>query len=310
VTAIFTERMWPVSYIESFLFPASSRLPRCSNSRSIFVASYDIVPHLLDVCVSTFSVLGTVGGKTYGIAKNVNLIAVKVLNSQGSGSAAGAIAGINWVVTNADPDRRAVINMSIGGGLDIPLNEAVNNAVAAGVVVVVAAGNSNADACGFSPASAADAITVGATAKDDGRAFVPPYWASNYGSCLDIFAPGVGILSCSLDGGGRIASGTSMASPHVAGVAALLLEMNPTLTPAEVTQKMIDDATDGVVGNQRGSPNKLLYTGDITGPLQGPDTPDPPAEEPDCAADSASCSSNGDCCSGSCKGGGSNRFCK
>jgi subtilisin family serine protease len=202
----------------------------------------------------------------YGIAKMSNMIAVKVLNSQGSGSSADIIAGINWVVVEDQLSlNRAVINMSLGAnGVYTPLNDAVNNAVKAGVVVAVAAGNSNVDACGTTPASAADAITVGATKKDDARASF-----SNYGVCVDIFAPGVDIVSCAttnnpVQSSYSTKNGTSMSSPHVAGVAALLLEEDPTLTPAQLADRMLADATPGVVDAAGpGSPNLMLCTGKI-----------------------------------------------
>jgi subtilisin family serine protease len=233
-------------------------------SCSLLVATSSMMmPHLLDVYVSPISVLGTVGGTKYGIAKNVNLIAVKVLDSTGSGSFSWVIAGINWVVANADPNRRAVINLSLGGGAYTPVNDAVNNAVAAGVIVAVSAGNGNEDACGRSPASAASAITVGATGTNDARASF-----SNFGTCLDIFAPGVSIRSCSTltPDASTLKNGASMASPHVAGVAALLLDEDPALTPALLLDRMLADATSGIVTNlpvNETTPNEFLYTGDI-----------------------------------------------
>jgi subtilisin family serine protease len=221
------------------------------------------LPHLVYICASySISILGTVGGTKYGIAKNANLIAVKVLNSKGSGSSAGIIAGIDWVAKQLRPNG-AVINMSLGSSsVNSALNSAVERAVTAGVTVVVAAGNSNVSACTASPASATNAITVGATGKDDARASF-----SNYGTCVDIFAPGVDITSdYKLQGYTWTISGTSMASPHVAGVAALLLDENPTLTPAQIADRIRADATPGVVvGAGYRSPNFMLYTGTITG---------------------------------------------
>jgi subtilisin family serine protease len=260
------------------------------------------------LCVSTISVLGTVGGTKYGIAKNANLIAVKVLNSQGSGSWGGIIAGIDWVVAQANlaGSNRAVINMSLGGGFTSALNDAVNNAVAAGVVVAVAGGNENQDACRVSPASAANAITVGATATNDARASY-----SNFGSCIDIFAPGSSIISCGTSQSSSSSkSGTSMAAPHVAGVAALILQEDPTITPALLAQKILADATSGVVvGPGLQSPNLMLYTGSITVPITTPistPSPDPVpapiiAPAPSCTAKFAFCSTNSDCCSNTCR---------
>jgi subtilisin family serine protease len=214
------------------------------------------VPH---VVIFPFS---CVGSKRYGIAKNSNLIAVKALNSNGRGSTCGVIAAINWV-TNQPRPNGAVINMSLGSSrVSPPLNDAVERAVAAGVHVVVSAGIRNSDACGQSPASAVNAITVGATGQDDAKAYF-----SNYGECLDIFAPG--IESTTLRNGYySINSGTSMAAHHVAGVAALLLQEYPTLTPAPLTDRMRADATAGVVTDeQSGSPNLLLNTEAINEPL-------------------------------------------
>jgi hypothetical protein len=225
----------------------------------LFLCDFKIqISHLVHVCACySILILGTVGSKRYGIAKNVNLIAVKVMNSRGRGSWCGVIAGIDWVIRQPRPNG-AVINMSLGSTYVFkPVDDAVEAAVQAGVHVVVAAGNSNRDACGASPASAVNAITVGATGQDDARAYF-----SNYGGCLDMFAPGVAIHSTYVwNGYYAIGSGTSMAAPHVAGVAALLLQEDPTLTPAQLTQRMRADATAGIVtSEQAGSPNLLLNT--------------------------------------------------
>ncbi len=201
-------------------------------------------------------VAGTVGGTTYGVAKGVTLIPVRVLNCRGSGTTSGVIAGINWVIENHAANVPAVANMSLGGGASSSLDAAVANAVADGVTFVVAAGNSNADACAYSPARAPSAITVGATTSTDARASY-----SNYGSCLDIFAPGTAITSAwyTSTTATNTISGTSMAAPHVAGVAALLLETDTAATPATITSRLLAQATPGKVTNPGvGSPNLLL----------------------------------------------------
>lgn len=201
-------------------------------------------------------VSGTVGGTTYGVAKGVTLHAVRVLNCAGSGSNSGVIAGIDWVRLNHV--KPAVANMSLGGGASSAIDQAVANAVGAGVTMVVAAGNSNANACNYSPARAPSAITVGATTSTDARASY-----SNFGSCLDIFAPGSSITSAwrTSNTATNTISGTSMASPHVAGVAALYLAGNPGASPATVANALIAAATTGVVtGAGTGSPNRLLFT--------------------------------------------------
>ncbi|MYR62532.1 S8 family serine peptidase, partial [Streptomyces sp. SID625] len=176
---------------------------------------------------------------------------------------APVLAGIDWVTKNAV--KPAVANMSIGGGKTQSVNDAVAASIASGVTWVVAAGNNNADACSYSPASTTSAITVGATDSRDARA---TGWSngqgSNYGSCLDIFAPGDSIVSSSNAGdtASQTMSGTSMATPHVAGAAALLLAAHPTWSPAQVRDQLVADATSGKVTDPRsGSPNKLLYTG-------------------------------------------------
>lgn len=206
-------------------------------------------------------VAGTVGGTTWGVAKNTSLIAVRVLNCQGSGTTSGVIAGVDWVTANHV--KPAVANMSLGGSASSTLDNAVANAVAAGVTFVVAAGNSNANACNYSPARAASAITVGATTTSDARASY-----SNFGSCLDIFAPGSGITSAwsTSNTATNTISGTSMASPHVAGAAALYLQGNPDASPATVTSALTSNSTTGKVTSAgTGSPNRLLYTGFIGG---------------------------------------------
>ena len=201
-------------------------------------------------------VSGTVGGTTYGVAKMVKLVAVRVLNCSGSGTTSGVIAGIDWVT--AHRVLPAAANMSLGGGYSASLNTAVENSIASGVVYAIAAGNSTADACTFSPASAPSAITVGATDITDTFASF-----SNYGTCVKINAPGVDITSAWI--GSNTAtntiSGTSMAAPHVAGAAALYLQVNPTATPAQVQSALVSNATPNVITSiGPATPNLLLYT--------------------------------------------------
>ncbi|MGK0618218.1 S8 family peptidase [Meiothermus cerbereus] len=201
-------------------------------------------------------VAGTVGGSVYGVAKSVRLYAVRVLDCSGSGTTSGVIAGVDWVRQNAQ--KPAVANMSLGGGASSALDTAVNNAINAGITFALAAGNSNRDACQFSPARVTAGITVGATTSTDARASY-----SNYGSCLDLFAPGSSITAAwiSSDTSTNTISGTSMATPHVAGVAALYLQSNPSASPATVRNAIVDNATSGVVSNAgRRSPNLLLYS--------------------------------------------------
>ncbi len=218
-------------------------------------------------------VAGTVGGSTYGVAKRVTLHGVRVLDCNGSGTTSGVVAGINWVTANHT--KPAVANMSLGGGASTTLDTALRNSVAAGVVHVVAAGNENSDACNSSPAREPLAITVGATNSSDQRASF-----SNYGSCLDIFAPGVNILSSWYTGDNATGSlsGTSMASPHVAGVVALHLAGSPSASPADVAASLNNAATTGTVSDPgSGSPNRLLYN--LLGPAPTP-TPTPTGTPP------------------------------
>lgn len=206
-------------------------------------------------------VAGTVGGRNHGVAKGVNLIAVRVLDCNGSGTTAGVIAGVDWVTANAK--KPAVANMSLGGGANTALDNAVKKSIASGVSYAVAAGNGNilgwpVNACNSSPARVPEAITVGATDKTDRRASF-----SNYGTCLDLFAPGVSITSAWKDNdtATNTISGTSMATPHTAGVAALYLATHPTSSPAQVRDALVNNATSGkVVDPRTGSPNKLLHS--------------------------------------------------
>ena len=202
-------------------------------------------------------VAGTVGGSTYGVAKGVTLHPVRVLDCGGSGTWAGVIAGIDWVAANRVLP--AVANMSLGGGANASVDAAVANLTNAGVTVAVAAGNNSSDACGFSPARAPSAITVGSTTSTDAASSF-----TNWGTCLDIFAPGSSITSSWNTGNTatNTISGTSMASPHVAGAAALYLASNPSATPAAVRNALVANATPNKVTSipGSGSPNLLLYT--------------------------------------------------
>ncbi|MEH1014169.1 S8 family serine peptidase, partial [Micromonospora sp. CPCC 206060] len=212
-------------------------------------------------------VAGTVGGTAYGIAKGVTLVGVRVLDCGGSGTYAQVIAGIDWVTGDHDPGEPAVANMSLGGGFDQATNDAVTRSIADGVSYGVAAGNeTGTDACTKSPASTPNAITVGSTTNTDARSSF-----SNIGTCLDIFAPGSSITSAwnTNDTATNTISGTSMATPHVVGAAALVLAASPSYTPQQVRDKLVNDATSGVVTSPgTGSPNKLLYVGNITPPTQ------------------------------------------
>ena len=212
-------------------------------------------------------VAGTVGGTTYGVAKSVTIHPVRVLGCTGSGTNAGVIAGIDWVAQNRVLP--AVANMSLGGGASQATDDAIARLTSAGVTVVVAAGNSNDNACNYSPARAPSAITVGSTTSTDARSSF-----SSFGTCLDIFGPGSSITSAWYTSTTAIntISGTSMASPHVAGVAALYLANNPSATPAQVTTALINNSTPNIVTSPgTGSPNRLLYSifGGTTPPPTG-----------------------------------------
>jgi subtilisin family serine protease len=203
-------------------------------------------------------VAGTVGGSTYGVAKGVTLVAVRVLSCSGSGSTSGVIAGVDWVRGNHAAGQPAVANMSLGGGVSASLDAAVNNCINDGVTFAIAAGNSNANACNSSPARVAAAITVGSTTSSDARSSF-----SNFGSCVDLFAPGSSITSAwsTSNTATNTISGTSMATPHVAGVAALYLQGSPSASPSTVRNALVNNATTNRLTNiGSGSPNRLLFT--------------------------------------------------
>ena len=208
-------------------------------------------------------VAGIVAGSTYGVAKKATVVPVRVLDCKGSGSWSSLVAGLDWVVANHAPGVPAVANVSLGGAVSSTVDAAVQRIIDDGVTVAVAAGNSDTNACNFSPARLPAALTTGATEKTDRRASF-----SNYGPCLDLFAPGAGITSAWPTGATPTAqgtatntiSGTSMAAPHVAGAAALLLSQSPSLTPADVAERLTGQATkDTVTKAGSKSPNRLLF---------------------------------------------------
>jgi subtilisin family serine protease len=202
-------------------------------------------------------VAGTLGGNTYGVAKAVTIVPVRVLDCAGSGTLSGVAAGVDWVVAHHGAEK-AVANMSLGGSASTIIDNAVKRAVADGVTVAVAAGNNRTDACRTSPARVPEAVTVGATDSGDQKASF-----SNYGTCLDLFAPGVDIESVWIGGTTDTISGTSTASPHVAGAAALVLSQFPTaLSPVQVRDRLVATSTPNVVGRAgKGSANRLLFVG-------------------------------------------------
>lgn len=218
-------------------------------------------------------VAGTVGGTVFGVAKKATIVPIRVLDCEGSGSSAGVIAGMDYVAQNHPA--RSVVNMSLGGAAGDAKDAAVRNLVAAGVTVVVAAGNENTDACGGSPAREPMAITVASSTSTDARSSF-----SNYGTCVDLFAPGSGITSAWIDSdtATETISGTSMASPHVAGVAALYLAANPTATPAQVTAALLGSAAVGKISDVQGSPNKLAQVTFSSAPPRSPAKITSPAE--------------------------------
>ncbi|MFE2754184.1 S8 family serine peptidase [Actinosynnema sp. NPDC059335] len=204
-------------------------------------------------------VAGTIGSTTYGVAKGVKLVGVRVLNCQGSGQWSQIVGGLDWVAQHAA--KPAVANMSLGGSANTSVDNAVKKTVQAGITIAVASGNDGRDACTTSPARTPEAITVNATDNTDNRASF-----SNFGRCTDLFAPGANITSTWNNGGTRTISGTSMASPHVAGAAALYLSAATTAAPADVAKALTDNATPEVVKKAGAeSPNKLLFTGFIGG---------------------------------------------
>ncbi|KAJ9087052.1 hypothetical protein DSO57_1037070 [Entomophthora muscae] len=197
---------------------------------------------------------GTIGSKSYGVAKNATLVAVRVLDGSGSGTNSGVLSGINWVAGDKKGLKGNVISMSLGGGKSKAVNDAVEAAIKKGIVVVVAGGNDNDDACDYSPASAPNAITVAASDINDKRATF-----SNYGKCIDVFAPGVNIKSTWNDGAIKFISGTSMATPHVAGLAAYFLSQK-SATPSQLAAKIVSLSSKNAITNPgSGSPNLFVY---------------------------------------------------
>ncbi len=207
-------------------------------------------------------VAGTIGGAAYGVAPAVALVAVRTLDCDGGGETSGVIAGIDWAARDHREGTPAVANLSLSGSASESVDVAIRGLIDDGVTVTVAAGNEDEDACGSSPGREPAALTVAASDRNDRRASF-----SDRGKCVDLYAPGVDIVSDWHTGATATEelSGTSMASPHVAGAAALLLGADPTSTPAQVAKRLLDDATTGVVRGRRDTADRLLYVGSATG---------------------------------------------
>lgn len=199
-------------------------------------------------------VAGTVAGMTYGVARKANVVSVRVLDCEGTGDFSGIIAGLDWVAKNAK--QPAVLNGSLGGDKSTVLNDAANAVTEAGILPVIAAGNSAKDACGVSPASATKVLTVAASNQwDEETSF------SNWGECVSLYAPGEAIVSAKLGGGSVTLNGTSMAAPHVAGVAVLYKQANPNATPQDIAEYLDNESTKDVLNSiSKTSPNRLLFT--------------------------------------------------
>ncbi len=260
------------------------------------LASYDSVAdgqNGIDCNGHGTHVAGTIGGTTYGVAKSATLHSVRVMDCSGNGTFSGIISGIDWVTSNHQ--NPAVASMSIGAGTIVPsLDAAINNSIVAGVTYVIAAGNNNMDACTTSPSDVTSAIIVGATTSSDTRA---PY--SSFGSCVDIFAPGTSITSDWINGGTNTISGTSMATPHVTGAAALYLQSYPNARPDDVANAILSTATPDTLTDA--TPNKLLYINNLplVPPLGNPTptpTPSPtPSVSPTPSSTKTPCPRKGRC---------------
>jgi subtilisin family serine protease len=241
-------------------------------------------------------VAGTVAGTTYGVAKAATVVPVRVLDCNGSGYNSDVVAGLDWIVANHAAGTPAVVNMSLGGTASAAVDAALQSVINDGVAAFVAAGNSAVDACGSSPARLPAAVTVAASDSADRQASF-----SNYGSCVDLYAPGVGITSASHSSATASASmsGTSMAAPHAAGAGAVLLALNPALTPAQVAATLVSNSTAGlVVGAAAGTPNRLLYSAGTapvatTPPAPAPTAPAPVAPAPTAPAPTVTAKSPG-----------------
>jgi subtilisin family serine protease len=278
VTAFETETnaTWGLDRLDQRALPLSTRYTYRNNGRGVRVYIIDTGIRLSHVqfggrAVSGFDavdggsatdcnghgthVAGTVGGSTYGVAQAVTLVGVRVLNCNGLGTVSGVIAGVDWVTRNAI--KPAVANISLGSPISSSLDAAVKNMIDRGVASAIAAGNESQDACRVSPARVAAGMTIAATARADQK----PSW-SNFGSCVDWFAPGVDIKSAWHTSNTAVAtiSGTSMATPHTAGVAALYLQSNPTATAKQVRDALYAKTTKGIVASSRTANNHLLFT--------------------------------------------------
>jgi subtilisin family serine protease len=247
------------SNVTAYIIDTGARVThRTFGGRATFLANFTGDGINTDCNGHGTHVSGTVGGSDFGVAKAVRIKAIKVLNCQGSGSTQSVVNGINRAASDHAAGTPAVSNMSLGGGVSTAIDNAVRAAISDGITFAIASGNSNADACNFSPARVTQAITVNASDRNDARASF-----SNVGTCTDIFAPGVGITSAWMtnDTATNTISGTSMATPHVAGVAALYLATHPTASPATVQSALISFSTANRVTNPgAGSPNRLLFT--------------------------------------------------